>query len=140
MKMSHVTGAKQEKNGASDWYADIETANIARIEAEQAALAALTAAAKDALPGQDARIDKGAALVAEHAVWPLTDGGHLVGSASDTVKAYLVHRPNDKRNGHGGHGWVCECADFLHRGGLCKHIAAVWLSARMGAAYTPAYN
>ena len=138
MKMSHVTGTKQEKSGASDWYADIETANIARIEAEQAALAALTAAAKDALPGQDARIDKGAALVAERAVWPLTDGGHLVGSESDTVKAYLVRRPGQERTGP--HGWRCECKHFEFMGGLCKHIAAVWLSARMGAAYTPRYN
>jgi hypothetical protein len=140
MKYGHVAGTKQATRTSHAWYDAIAEAHIARIEAEQAALAALTAAAKDALPGQDARIDKGAALVASHAVWPLTSGSFLVGSQTDAQAAYLVQRPNDQRNGHGGHGWTCECNDFQHRGGLCKHIAASMLTVRMGADYTPSYN
>ena len=140
MKRGHVVGTKSVTRTSQSWYDAIAEENIARLEAEQAALATLTAAAKDALPGQDARIDTGAALVAEHAVWPLTSGSFLVGSQTDAQAAYLVHRPNDKRNGHGGHGWTCECNDFQHRGGLCKHIAASMLSVRMGATYQPSYN
>jgi hypothetical protein len=139
MKRGHVTGSKRERTGASDWYNHIAEAHIARIEAEQAALSALTAAAKDALPGQDARIDKGAALVAAHAVWPLTSGSWLVGSQTDAQAAYLVHRPNDKRNGHGGHGWTCECPSFGFQGGACKHIVGAMIAVRMGTAYTPTY-
>ena len=140
MKRGHVTGTKREKQGASDWYKAIEAENIARIDAEQAALDALTAAAKDALPGQEARIDKGAALVAEGAVWPLTSGSYLVGSQTDAQAAYLVQRPNDKRNGHGGHGWTCECASFQYQGGACKHVLASMLAVRLGATYEPSYN
>ena len=102
-------------------------------------LETLTEAAKTALPGQDARIDKGAALVAEHAVWPLTSGSWLVGSQTDAQAAYLVHRPNDKRNGHGGHGWTCECPSFLYQGGACKHVLASMLTVRLGTAYTAKY-
>jgi hypothetical protein len=140
MKQGHVTGSKIEKQGASDWYNDIAEAHIARIEAEQAALAALTAAAKNALPGQDARIDKGAALVASHAVWPLTSGSFLVGSQTDAQAAYLVQRPNDQRNGHGGHGWLCECSSFTFQGGACKHIVSVMLAVRLGSTYEPSYQ
>jgi hypothetical protein len=133
-------GGRYSAKGASDWYKAIEAENLAKVDAEQAALAALTAAAKEALPGQDARIDKGAALVAEHAVWPLTSGSYLVASQTDAQAAYLVQRPNDQRNGHGGHGWLCDCKDFQYRGGLCGHIAATMLTVRMGATYEPSYN
>jgi len=34
MKRGHVTGHKTERQGASDWYKQIEAANIRRIEAE----------------------------------------------------------------------------------------------------------
>ena len=34
MKHGHVTGHKKEQQGASDWYKQIEEANIRRIEAE----------------------------------------------------------------------------------------------------------
>ena len=34
MKRGHVVGTKRERKGASDWYKQIEEANIRRIEAE----------------------------------------------------------------------------------------------------------
>ena len=34
MKRGHVTGHKQEKKGASDWYKAIEQAHLERIEKE----------------------------------------------------------------------------------------------------------
>ena len=34
MKDGHVTGTKRERTGASDWYKQLEEANIRRIEAE----------------------------------------------------------------------------------------------------------
>jgi len=34
MKRGHVTGNKQERKGAQDWYKAIEEANIRRIEEE----------------------------------------------------------------------------------------------------------
>ena len=34
MKHGHVTGRKQERTGASDWYKAIEAENIRKIEAE----------------------------------------------------------------------------------------------------------
>jgi hypothetical protein len=37
MKRGHVKGTKREKQGSSDWYRDIEQANIERIEKEWAA-------------------------------------------------------------------------------------------------------
>jgi hypothetical protein len=37
MKRGHVTGNKKERKGASDWYREIEAANLARIEQEWAA-------------------------------------------------------------------------------------------------------
>jgi hypothetical protein len=140
MKMGHTTGTKQVSRKSQSWYDATAEEHITRIDAEQAALEALTAAAKDALPGQDARIDKGAQLVAEHAVWPLTSGSFLVGSQTDAQAAYLVQRPNDKRNGHGGHGWLCDCPSFQYQGGACKHVLGVMLAVRLGADYTPSYN
>ena len=32
MRRGHVTGQKRERPGAADWYAQIDTANIARVE------------------------------------------------------------------------------------------------------------
>ena len=37
MSRGHVTGHKKERKGASDWYKQIEAANIERIEKEWAA-------------------------------------------------------------------------------------------------------
>ena len=34
MKRGHVTGTKRERKGASDWYKELEEANIRQIEAE----------------------------------------------------------------------------------------------------------
>lgn len=34
MKRGHVTGHKQERKGASDWYKQIEAENLKRIKAE----------------------------------------------------------------------------------------------------------
>lgn len=34
MKRGHVTGHKKERKGASDWYREIEQANLERIEKE----------------------------------------------------------------------------------------------------------
>ena len=103
-------------------------------------LETLTDAAKNALPGQDARIDRAAAIVTAQDVWPMTDGtSFLVGSQSDAVLAHLVHRPNGRRNGHGGHGWTCDCASFLYQGGACKHVLASMLTVRLGNAYTAKY-
>ena len=45
MKMGHVQGTKKETKGATDWYDAIAEANIARIEAEDAARALVTALA-----------------------------------------------------------------------------------------------
>ena len=104
-----------------------------------ATLTALTTAAKTALPGQDARIDRAAAIVQAQDVYPLTNGTFLVGSQSDAVLAHLVSRPNDRRNGHGGHGWTCDCASFLYQGGACKHVIASMLTVRLGTAYAAKY-
>jgi hypothetical protein len=37
MKRGHVTGHKKERKGSTNWYKQIEEANIRRIEAEWAA-------------------------------------------------------------------------------------------------------
>jgi len=34
MKRGHVTGHEKERKGATDWYKELEEANIRRIEAE----------------------------------------------------------------------------------------------------------
>jgi hypothetical protein len=36
MKYGHVTGTKRERKGSTDWYKQIEAANLARIEEEYA--------------------------------------------------------------------------------------------------------
>ena len=43
MKMGHTTGTKRESKNSQSWYAEIEAANIARIEAEDAERTAVTA-------------------------------------------------------------------------------------------------
>jgi hypothetical protein len=82
------------------------------------------------MPEAAARISKAARLVQRKDVWPMSDGTWLVGSQSDTEKAYLVRRGP----------WACDCADHTRRGDTCKHIAAVWLTIRLGAQYQASYN
>ena len=56
MKYGHVTGLKNEKPGASDWYKAIEQANLDHITQEWAAFAQAEAAAIDQIVsrvGQD---------------------------------------------------------------------------------------
>jgi hypothetical protein len=121
MKMGHVTGTRIERKGASNWYRQHEAAHIARIEAQEDAARALVTAlatqvgnAVAAMPEAAARISKAARLVQRKDVWPMSDGTWLVGSQSDTEKAYLVRRGP----------WACDCADHTRRGDTCKHIAA----------------
>lgn len=141
MKMGHVAGTKKETRNSQGWYAEIEAANIARIEAEQAAkddaARALTTAlahqvgeAVTALPEAAPRIAKAATLVQTGQVWPLTSGSYLVGSQSDTQAAHLVHRGP----------WTCTCADHTYRHTTCKHIISVMLTVKLGATYQPSYN
>lgn len=134
MKFGHVTGTKQEKKGASDWYKAIEAANIQAVEDQERMLATALATqvghAVAALPEAATRITKAATLVQSRDVWPLTDGTFLVGSASDTDTAYLVQRGP----------WTCDCADHTHRGTTCKHILAVQLTIKLGSTYAPSYN
>lgn len=131
MKFGHTTGTKQEKNGASDWYAAIEAANIAAVEDQERALVTALATqvghAVTALPEAATRIAKAATLVQHRDVWPMTDGTFLVGSESDTVKAYLVRRGP----------WTCECADATPRQPLCTHIVAAMLTVKLGTTYQP---
>jgi hypothetical protein len=130
-------GGRYSTVSGSDWYKAIEAANLARIEAEEDAARALTTAlatqvgnAVAAMPEAAARISKAARLVQRKDVWPMSDGTWLVGSQSDTEKAYLVRRGP----------WACDCADHTRRGDTCKHIAAVWLTIRLGAQYQASYN
>jgi hypothetical protein len=132
--MGHVTGTKVEKQGASNWYAAIEAANIQAVEdAERAlvtALAQQVGNAVSAMPEAASRITKAATLVQAKDVWPMTDGTFLVGSSSDTVKAYFVQRGP----------WNCDCPDHTHRGTTCKHILAAMLTIKVGTAYQPTYD
>lgn len=135
MKMGHVAGTKKETRNSQSWYAEIEAANIARIEAmeaqaEVAAIAKVVGDAVTALPEAAPRIAKAATLVQTHQVWPLTSGSYLVGSASDTEAAYLVRRGP----------WTCECADHTYRGVTCKHVFAVQMTVKMGPTYHPDYT
>lgn len=108
----HEHGTKQGSRSSQAWYDREADANIARIEAEDTERALVTALATQvgnavtAMPEAASRIAKAATLVQSREVWPLTDGTWLVGSSSDTVKAYLVQRGP----------WVCDCADHTHRG------------------------
>jgi hypothetical protein len=45
MSRGHVTGDKKERKGSTEWYREIEEANIRKIEAEWAAKAAAKAQA-----------------------------------------------------------------------------------------------
>lgn len=134
MRYGHTTGTKKETKGASDWYAEIEAANIHAVEdAERTAvttLAKVVGNAVTALPEAASRIAKAAHLVQQHEVWPLTDGSYLVGSQSDSHAAHLVKRGP----------WSCTCADATYRHATCKHVIAVQITVRMGADYTPSYN
>ena len=103
-------------------------------DAERALTTALAHQVGDAvtaMPEAAARITKAATLVQAKDVWPMTDGTFLVGSSSDTVKAYLVTRKPV---------WHCDCPDHTHRGTTCKHILAAMLSVKLGTQYTPSYN
>ena len=128
-------GGRYSAKHGSDWYKAIENANIQAVEDTARALATALATqvgnAVTAMPEAASRIAKAATIVQQRDVWPLTDGSYLVGSESDTDKAYLVVRHP---------AWVCDCADHLRRGTTCKHILAVQLTVRLGAQYTPSYN
>jgi len=119
----------------STWYDAIAQEHIARIEAmeAQAAVAKLAQVVGDAvtaLPQAAAQISKAATLVQAHDVWPMTDGTFLVGSQSDTEKAYLVRRGP----------WQCECKAAQHQAGPCKHQLAAMLTVKMGRTYQPTYH
>ena len=136
MKYGHVAGTKQVSRTSQSWYNTIAEENIARIEAEDAERALVTALATQvgnavsALPEAASRIAKAATMVQHKDVWPLTtSGSYLVGSQG-TQDAYLVHRGP----------WHCECPDHTHRGVTCKHILAVQLTIKLGATYEPSYN
>jgi SWIM zinc finger len=119
----------------STWYDAIAQEHIARIEAmeaqaEVARLAQVVGDAVTALPEAATRITKAATLVQHKDVWPMTDGTFLVGSESDTEKAYLVRRGP----------WTCECKAAQHQAGPCKHQIAAMLTVKMGRTYQPSYT
>jgi hypothetical protein len=137
MKYGHVEGTKQVSRKDQSWYDATAEQHIARIEAVDDAERALVTAlatqvgnAVAALPEAASRISKAAAIVQRKDVWPMSDGTWLIGSQSDTEKAYLVRRGP----------WSCDCADHQHRAAVCKHIAAVWLTIKLGTQYQPSYN
>jgi SWIM zinc finger len=128
-------GGRFSTTQQSAWYAEHEAANIARVEAmdaqaEVAKLAQVVGEAVEAMPEAATRITKAATLVQHKDVWPLTDGTFLVGSQSDTEKAYLVRRGP----------WACECKAAQHQPGPCKHALAVMLTVKMGRTYQPTYQ
>jgi hypothetical protein len=134
MKYGHLTGTKQERSGSTAWYATIEAANIQAVEDRERALVTALATqvghAVTALPEAATRIARAATLVQARDVWPLTDGTFLVGSSSDTDKAYLVQRGP----------WVCECKHMQHRQSLCSHALAAMLTVKLGTTYQPRYQ
>jgi len=135
MKMGHVAGHKKETKGASNWYAEIEAANIQAVEdaarAEATRLAQVVGDAVTALPEAATRIAKAATLVQHHEVWGLTSGSFLVGSQSDTQATHLVTRT---------HGWHCDCKHAQYRQTLCSHTLAAMLTVKMGTTYQPDYT
>lgn len=136
MKYGHTTGTKRETKNSSNWYAEIEAANIARMEtmeaqAEVARLAQVVGDAVTAMPEAATRITKAATLVQRHDVWPLTSGSFLVGSQSDTQAAHLVTRH---------HGWHCDCKHAQYRQALCSHVLAAMLTVKMGTTYHANYD
>jgi hypothetical protein len=119
----------------STWYDAIAEEHIARLEAMEAqadvaTLARIVGDAVTAMPEVAPRIAKAASLVQARDVWPMTDGSYLVGSESDSERAYLVTR----------HPWRCECKAAQHQAGFCKHVLAAQITVRMGAAYQPVYG
>src|SRR5262245_5390550 len=132
MQYGHVTGTRKESRKGQSWYDAIAEARLAEMDAQQevARFAEVVGDAVSALPQASERIRKAATLVQHHEVYPLTSGSFLVGSESDTVKAYLVRRGP----------WTCDCADARHRQHLCKHTIAAMLTVKMGAAYHPTYE
>jgi hypothetical protein len=134
MKMGHSTGTKVERKGASDWYKAIEAANIQAVEdaarALTTALATQVGNAVAAMPDAAARISKAASIVQRKDVWPMTDGTFLVGSQTDTEKAYLIRRGP----------WQCECKHAQHHGSLCAHAIAAMLTVKLGTQYQPSYK
>jgi hypothetical protein len=128
-------GGRFSAKNQSAWYAEHEAANIARVEAmeaqaEVARLAQVVGDAVEAMPAAASRIAKAATLVQAKDVWPMTDGTFLVGSQSDTEKAYLVRRGP----------WACECKAAQHQAGPCKHQIAAMLTVKMGRTYQPSYT
>ena len=130
----HEQGTRTQTARQSSWYAEIEAANIQAVEdAERTlttALAHQVGNAVAALPEAATRITKAAALVQHKDVWPLSDGTFLVGSSSDTVKAYLVKRGP----------WTCECKHAQYRDSLCSHAIAAMFTVKLGTTYQPTYN
>jgi hypothetical protein len=116
----------------STWYDAIAEERIAAMEAQEAVakLAQIIGDAVEAMPEAAPRIANAARLVERQDVWPLTDGAFLVGSQSDTEKAYLVRRGP----------WSCECKHSQYRQTLCAHVLAAMLTVKMGQAYQPTYN
>ena len=98
MNRGHVTGTKVEKHGATNWYAEIEAANIQAVEdAERTlttALAHQVGNAVTAMPEAASRITKAAALVQSKSVWPLTSGSYLVGSQGHPGRAPGTRKPS----------------------------------------------
>jgi hypothetical protein len=136
--VTHRTARRNEGGrytARSTWYDAIAQEHIARIEAMEAQaevtrLAQIVGDAVTALPEAASRITKAASLVQARDVWPMSDGTFLVGSQSDTDKAYLVRRGP----------WRCECKAAQHQAGPCKHTIAAQITVRMGAAYQANYN
>lgn len=130
-------GGRYSATHGSDWYNAIAEAHIARIEAQEDAERALVTAlatqvghAVTALPEAASRISKAATLVQRREVWPMTDGTFVVGSQTDSEKAYLVRRGP----------WRCECKHAQHRESLCAHALAAMLTVKLGTTYQPSYN
>jgi hypothetical protein len=136
--LAHTTPRRNEGgrySARSTWYDAIAQAHIARLEAmeTQAAVSRLAQVVGDAvtaLPQAATQITRAATLVQQHDVWPLSDGTFLVGSQSDTEKAYLVTRGP----------WHCECKAATYQAGPCKHALAAMLTVKMGEAYQANYN
>ena len=105
----HEHGTRTQTATQSNWYKAIEMENIQAVEdAERALVTALAhqvGNAVAAMPEAASRITKAAKLVQAKDVWKMSDGTFLVGSQTDTVKAYLVKRGP----------WTCECKHAQYR-------------------------
>lgn len=127
-------GGRYSAKHGSDWYKAIEHANIQAVEDAERALATALATqvgnAVAAMPEAASRIAKAAAIVQKRDVWRMTDGTFLVGSQTDSEKAYLIRRGP----------WQCECKHAQHRDSLCAHALAAMLTVKLGAQYTPSFN